>query len=197
MAELLAFVRLTSNQRLFERPVSVAAAWRQVEGWLGCEAVWVPSPTPRRGAILARLLGATGVRAEHVPDAHLHLPCHHLTTQSSAMLEGRGVEGCCSTCPNTKTEQVIGRCASRWIHRGFLPRRETAARIAMASRIRPDHFPPLLVVIRSARPTPADVPLTGLSFRTGDRVDAGFPTQHAAFGTMWHTSECRSCRIGI
>jgi toxin-antitoxin system PIN domain toxin len=68
---LLAFVRLTSNQRLFERPVSVAAAWRQVEGWLGCEAVWVPSPTPRHGAILARLLGATGVRAEHVPDAHL------------------------------------------------------------------------------------------------------------------------------
>jgi predicted nucleic acid-binding protein len=71
VAELLAFVRLTRNQRLFERPVSVAAAWRQVEGWLGCEAVWVPSPTPRRGAILARLLGATGVRAEHVPDAHL------------------------------------------------------------------------------------------------------------------------------
>lgn len=68
---LLAFVRLTSNQRLFERPVSVAVAWRQVEGWLGCEAVWVPSPTPRHGAIFARLLGATGVRAEHVPDAHL------------------------------------------------------------------------------------------------------------------------------
>lgn len=68
---LLAFVRLTTNQRLFERPVSVAAAWRQVEDWLGCEAVWVPSPTPRHGAILARLLGATGVRAEHVPDAHL------------------------------------------------------------------------------------------------------------------------------
>lgn len=68
---LLAFVRLTSNQRLFERPVSVAAAWRQVEDWLGCEAVWVPSPTPRHGAILGRLLGATGVRAEHVPDAHL------------------------------------------------------------------------------------------------------------------------------
>jgi len=31
----------------------------------------VPSPAPRHGAILARLLGATGVRAEHVPDAHL------------------------------------------------------------------------------------------------------------------------------
>ncbi len=68
---LLAFVRLTSNQRLFERPVSVATAWRQVHEWLDCEAVWVPSPTPRHGAILGDLLSATGLRAEHVPDAHL------------------------------------------------------------------------------------------------------------------------------
>lgn len=68
---LLAFVRLTSNQRIFERPVSVATAWRQVHKWLGCEAVWVPSPTPRHGEILGNLLGATGLRAEHVPDAHL------------------------------------------------------------------------------------------------------------------------------
>lgn len=68
---LLAFVRLVSNQRIFERPVSVATAWRQVHEWLGCEAVWVPSPTPRHGEILGNLLGATGLRAEHVPDAHL------------------------------------------------------------------------------------------------------------------------------
>ena len=43
---LLAFVRLTSNQRLFDRPVSVATAWRQVEEWLACESAWVPQPTP-------------------------------------------------------------------------------------------------------------------------------------------------------
>ena len=64
-------MRLVSNQRIFERPVSVATAWRQVHEWLGCEAVWVPSPTPRHGEILGNLLGATGLRAEHVPDAHL------------------------------------------------------------------------------------------------------------------------------
>jgi toxin-antitoxin system PIN domain toxin len=68
---LLAFVRLTSNQRLFERPVSVATAWRQVAEWLACEPVWVPAPTPRHPAILGGLLAATGVRAEHVLDAHL------------------------------------------------------------------------------------------------------------------------------
>ncbi|MCE9630613.1 MAG: PIN domain-containing protein [Planctomycetia bacterium] len=68
---LLAFVRLTSNQRLFERPASVAAAWRQVDEWLSCEPAWVPNPTPRHQAVLGRLLAATGLRAEHVPDAHL------------------------------------------------------------------------------------------------------------------------------
>ena len=30
-----------------------------------------PSPTPRHGEILGNLLSATGLRAEHVPDAHL------------------------------------------------------------------------------------------------------------------------------
>lgn len=68
---LLAFVRLVSNQRLFERPVSVAAAWRQVDEWLACEAAWVPNPTPRHQAVLGELLGSSGLRAEHVPDAHL------------------------------------------------------------------------------------------------------------------------------
>jgi toxin-antitoxin system PIN domain toxin len=68
---LVAFVRLTSNHRLFERPVSVAAAWRQVDEWLACDAAWVPNPTPRHQTVLGGLLSATGLRAEHVPDAHL------------------------------------------------------------------------------------------------------------------------------
>lgn len=68
---LIAFVRLTSSQRLFERPVSVAAAWGQVQEWLACEAAWVPQPTVRHQAILGDLLSATGIRTEHEPDAHL------------------------------------------------------------------------------------------------------------------------------
>ena len=51
--------------------MSVATAWRQVEEWLACESAWVPQPTPRHQGILGELLIATGVRAEHVPDAHL------------------------------------------------------------------------------------------------------------------------------
>jgi uncharacterized protein len=39
---LLAFVRLISNPRIFERPVAIADAWQQVEDWLDCSPVWIP-----------------------------------------------------------------------------------------------------------------------------------------------------------
>jgi len=68
---LLAFVRLVSNPRIFERPVSVQTAWRQVEDWLACRPAWIPQPTDRHAAILGRLLAGTGMRASYVPDAHL------------------------------------------------------------------------------------------------------------------------------
>jgi toxin-antitoxin system PIN domain toxin len=68
---LLAFVRLVSNPRVFERPQAVARAWRQVEEWLDCEPVWVPSPTDRHREVLGALLRQAGQRPNLVPDAHL------------------------------------------------------------------------------------------------------------------------------
>ncbi len=35
---LLAFVRIVSNPRIFDRPTSVLAAWQQVESWLAPES---------------------------------------------------------------------------------------------------------------------------------------------------------------
>lgn len=67
----LAFVRLVSNPRVFERPVTVAEGWAQVEGWLSCPPVWIPAPSERHAEILGGLLRAPGLRANHVPDAHL------------------------------------------------------------------------------------------------------------------------------
>lgn len=67
----LAFVRLVSNPRVFERPVTVAEGWAQVEGWLSCPSVWIPAPTERHAEVLGGLLRAPGLRANHVPDAHL------------------------------------------------------------------------------------------------------------------------------
>jgi toxin-antitoxin system PIN domain toxin len=68
---LTAFLRLVTNARVFERPMPMALAWRQVEAWLGCEPAWTPSPTERHAATLARLLAGPGVAANLVPDAHL------------------------------------------------------------------------------------------------------------------------------
>jgi toxin-antitoxin system PIN domain toxin len=68
---LVAFVRLVSNPRVFERPLTVAEGWAQVEGWLSCPSAWIPGPTERHAELLGGLLRAPGLRANHVPDAHL------------------------------------------------------------------------------------------------------------------------------
>ena len=82
---LLAFVRLVSNRRVFDRPVPISSAWRQVEEWLDQEGVWVPQPTPRHRETLAPLLGHAEGRANLVPDAHLAaLAIEHGLTLCSA-----------------------------------------------------------------------------------------------------------------
>ena len=68
---LLSFLRLVTNPRVFERPLALTDAWRQVEAWLACPPVWVPSPTERHAEVLGRLLRQAAGRANLVPDAHL------------------------------------------------------------------------------------------------------------------------------
>lgn len=68
---LLAFVRLVSNPRVFERPETVASAWTQVESWLECEPAWIPRPTEGHRSVLAPLLDRAVDRPKLVPDAHL------------------------------------------------------------------------------------------------------------------------------
>ena len=68
---LLAFVRLVSNPRIFQRPETVEKAWGQVEEWLDCPPVWIPPPTERHREVLRSLLVNYSLRANLVPDAHL------------------------------------------------------------------------------------------------------------------------------
>lgn len=68
---LLAFLRLVTNPRIFQHPLGMADAWRQVEAWLGSGPAWVPAPTERHAELLARLLALPGVHGNLVPDAHL------------------------------------------------------------------------------------------------------------------------------
>jgi len=68
---LLGFLRLSANPRIFERPLSMILAWRQVKSWLQCDPVWIPVPTEKHGQILESLLAEVGSRSNLVPDAHL------------------------------------------------------------------------------------------------------------------------------
>ncbi len=70
-ASLLAFLRLVSNPRVFERPEHIATAWQQVEEWLDCETVWIPQPAARHPDILGGLLRSAAAGGKLVPDAYL------------------------------------------------------------------------------------------------------------------------------
>lgn len=68
---LLAFMRLVTNRRIFERPQPLAAAWAQVEAWLEQPPAWIPQPTESHREILGRLVADAGGRGSLVPDLHL------------------------------------------------------------------------------------------------------------------------------
>lgn len=82
---LLAFIRIGTNPKAFNCPLSIRAAWSQVKEWLAIRTVWVPLPTDRHAAILGDLLHDTEALANLVPDAHLAALAieHELTLQST------------------------------------------------------------------------------------------------------------------
>lgn len=68
---LAGFLRITTNPRIFPRPLTPQAAMDQVEEWLALPNVWTPIPTSEHARILARLLRETGAAGARIPDAHL------------------------------------------------------------------------------------------------------------------------------
>jgi len=70
-ASLLAFLRVSTNPRVFERADSVQDAWQQVREWLAAEQVWIPQPTDRHPEVLGGLIADTSFHGHLVPDAHL------------------------------------------------------------------------------------------------------------------------------
>jgi toxin-antitoxin system PIN domain toxin len=84
-ASLLGFLRLTTNPRVLERPLPMTAAWEQVDAWIECETIWIPSPTERHADVLAGLLAQRGIYGNLVSDAHLAaLAIEHGLTLCSA-----------------------------------------------------------------------------------------------------------------
>ncbi|MEW6273166.1 MAG: TA system VapC family ribonuclease toxin, partial [Thermodesulfobacteriota bacterium] len=52
-ASLLAFLRISTNPRLFSDPFPMTEAWRRVDRWLDVENVWTPTPSARHREVLA------------------------------------------------------------------------------------------------------------------------------------------------
>lgn len=70
-ASLLAFARISTHPRAYERPLSSADAWEQVEDWLEAPAAWIPSPTERHRELLGWLIQTHEITGNLIPDAHL------------------------------------------------------------------------------------------------------------------------------
>ena len=68
---LLGFLRIVTNTRIFDPPVSALDAWRVVEYWLDCTTVWIPQPGENHRTVLGRLYQTAPPCGNLVPDAHL------------------------------------------------------------------------------------------------------------------------------
>ena len=80
----LAFLRLSTNARIFARPLAIAAAWNQLMEWLDHPRVWIPESTDEHASVLGLLLDAN-VAGNLIPDAHLAaLAIEHGLTVCSA-----------------------------------------------------------------------------------------------------------------
>lgn len=68
---LLAFLRLSTNPQIFQRPLSPDRALDVAESWLRQPCVVVVEPGDRHTAVVRRLLAPLGTAGDLVSDAHL------------------------------------------------------------------------------------------------------------------------------
>lgn len=68
---LLAFVRLSTNPRVFHTPLDAREALDLVDSWLAQPCAAVIHPTDRHSALLRELLAPLGTAANLTTDAHL------------------------------------------------------------------------------------------------------------------------------
>ncbi len=68
---VLAFIRITTNPRIFETPLSVEQACEYVDAWLAQPVVSLVSPGERHWGVLRELLLDVGTAANLSTDAHL------------------------------------------------------------------------------------------------------------------------------
>ena len=68
---LAAFVRIATNARAFDRPLSADEAALQVEEWISAPRAWIVQPTAAFGDIFLKLLRRYNITAGLTTDAQL------------------------------------------------------------------------------------------------------------------------------
>lgn len=66
-----AFMRIATNPRAYQDPLSSTAAWAIVNDWLEVPTVWIPPAGRQTSVIFGQLVGASPITANQVPDAQL------------------------------------------------------------------------------------------------------------------------------
>ena len=80
-----AFMRIATNPRATEPPLTPEEAWSTIEGWLALPNVWVPGPTARHAEVLGGLVRRYQLTGNLVTDAQLAaLAIEHGLVLSSA-----------------------------------------------------------------------------------------------------------------
>jgi toxin-antitoxin system PIN domain toxin len=70
-SSLSAFLRISTNPRVFRSPLDAGAAWSFVDSLLAQETVWVPAPTPRHAEVFRQLMKRHQAGANLVSDVEL------------------------------------------------------------------------------------------------------------------------------
>jgi toxin-antitoxin system PIN domain toxin len=68
---LHAFLRISTNPRVFTRPLPSDLATEQVRAWLGSPMAWIPEPTTKHAEVLATIVRDNHVTGPLVTDAVL------------------------------------------------------------------------------------------------------------------------------
>jgi toxin-antitoxin system PIN domain toxin len=72
---LIAFLRIVTNQRALEQPLSASKAWQIIDGWLAAPTAWIPAPGVGHHEILRHLTVDHDLRAGLITDAVLAALC--------------------------------------------------------------------------------------------------------------------------
>ena len=66
-----AFLRIITNPRIYEQPLTPSEAWVRVEDWLANDLVWTPAPTTHHERVLGDLIKRHQPTGNLITDAQL------------------------------------------------------------------------------------------------------------------------------